>query len=82
MTLLLKQSAGLIEVNSDGNAMMKVDTTSTITGNRKSVRITTENTFTGVPEPLSNPLCNVKLHKGGIFMLDAVHMPQGCATWP
>ncbi|KAH8120422.1 glycoside hydrolase family 16 protein [Phellopilus nigrolimitatus] len=59
------QSNGLIEVNSAGNAVMKVETTSTITGNRKSIRITTANTFTQ-----------------GIFVLDAVHMPQGCGTWP
>ncbi|KAL5535619.1 hypothetical protein ACEPAF_3713 [Sanghuangporus sanghuang] len=59
------ESGGLIEINDDGNAVLKVDTTSTISGNRKSVRITTENTFTG-----------------GIFVLDAVHMPQGCGSWP
>ncbi|EJD03859.1 glycoside hydrolase family 16 protein [Fomitiporia mediterranea MF3/22] len=59
------ESDGLININDAGNAVMRVDTTSTISGNRKSVRITTENTFTQ-----------------GIFVLDAVHMPQGCGTWP
>ncbi|KAL5488226.1 hypothetical protein ACEPAI_6334 [Sanghuangporus weigelae] len=59
------QSGGLIEINDDGNAVLKVDTTPTISGNRKSVRITTENAFTG-----------------GIFVLDAIHMPQGCGSWP
>ncbi|EJD03860.1 uncharacterized protein FOMMEDRAFT_167171 [Fomitiporia mediterranea MF3/22] len=55
----------LIAINDAGNAVIRVDTTPTIPGNRKAVRITTENSFTQ-----------------GIFVLDAVHMPQGCGTWP
>lgn len=44
---------------------MRVDTTPQISGNRKSVRITTQYSYTG-----------------GLVLLDAVHMPTGCATWP
>jgi hypothetical protein len=56
---------GLIGVNSDGNVLMKVDTTETISGNRKSVRIHSKNVF-----------------NGGLLILDFVHMPTGCGTWP
>ncbi|KLO20225.1 glycoside hydrolase family 16 protein [Schizopora paradoxa] len=58
-------SSGLIDVNSAGNAVMRLETTATVSGNRKSVRITTQSTFST-----------------GIFVLDAVHMPEGCGTWP
>ncbi|KAF8588469.1 glycoside hydrolase family 16 protein [Ramaria rubella] len=44
---------------------MAVDTTQTITGNRQSIRITTNYQFTG-----------------GLLVLDAVHAPTGCGTWP
>ncbi|EJF58454.1 concanavalin A-like lectin/glucanase domain-containing protein [Dichomitus squalens] len=59
------QSAGLIEVNGAGNAVMRVETTPTVSGNRMSIRITTEYTYTG-----------------GLIIMDAVHMPTGCGTWP
>ncbi|KAJ8596521.1 glycoside hydrolase family 16 protein [Rhizopogon salebrosus TDB-379] len=59
------QSAGLIEINSQGNAVMRVETTPQVQTNRQSVRITTQATFTG-----------------GLVIMDAVHMPTGCATWP
>jgi hypothetical protein len=59
------QSAGLIEINSNGNAVMRVETTPQVQTNRKSVRITTEATF-----------------NGGLVVMDAVHMPTGCGTWP
>ncbi|KAI1786309.1 concanavalin A-like lectin/glucanase domain-containing protein [Ganoderma leucocontextum] len=59
------QSAGLIEINDAGNAVMRVETTHTVSGNRQSIRITTEYTYTG-----------------GLIILDAVHMPTGCGTWP
>ncbi|KAH9850674.1 concanavalin A-like lectin/glucanase domain-containing protein [Lenzites betulinus] len=58
-------SSNLIEINSDGHAIMRVDTTAQVSGNRKSVRITTTDSFTG-----------------GLVVLDAVHMPTGCGTWP
>ena len=61
----LQRSSNLIEVNSAGHAIMRVDTTPQISGNRKSVRITTEYSYTG-----------------GLVLLDAVHMPTGCGTWP
>lgn len=59
------QSNGLIGVNSAGNVIMKVETTPKVSGNRKSVRIHSKNTFTG-----------------GLLIMDAVHMPSGCGTWP
>jgi len=59
------RSNNLIEVNSAGNAVMRVDTTQTVTSSRQSIRITTNATF-----------------NGGLFILDAVHMPSGCGTWP
>ncbi|KAJ3751028.1 glycoside hydrolase family 16 protein [Lentinula detonsa] len=58
-------SAGLAYVNSAGNAVMAVDTTNNLTGNRKSVRITTNSQYSQ-----------------GIWILDALHMPTGCGTWP
>ncbi len=60
-----QQSEGLIEINSAGNAIMRVETTPTISGNRKSIRITSEYAYTG-----------------GLIVMDAVHMPTGCGTWP
>ncbi|KAG0709080.1 glycoside hydrolase family 16 protein [Suillus ampliporus] len=59
------QSAGLIEINSNGNAVMRVETTPQVQTNRQSVRITTQATF-----------------DGGLVVMDAVHMPTGCGTWP
>ncbi|KAG1867837.1 glycoside hydrolase family 16 protein [Suillus subalutaceus] len=59
------QSAGLVEINSDGNAVMRVETTPQVQTNRQSVRITTQATF-----------------NGGLVVMDAVHMPTGCGTWP
>ncbi|KAG7090802.1 hypothetical protein E1B28_009886 [Marasmius oreades] len=59
------RSNGLIEVNSAGNAVMRVETTPEVSGNRKSIRITTQ----------------LGLDKG-LWILDAVHMPSGCGTWP
>lgn len=41
------RSSGLLQVNSDGNAVMRVETTSVVPGNRKSVRITTQSQFNG-----------------------------------
>lgn len=59
------RSNGLLEVNSNGNAVMRVETTPTVANNRMSIRIT-----------------SVKSYNGGLFILDAVHMPTGCGTWP
>ncbi|KAJ6519354.1 glycoside hydrolase family 16 protein [Mycena sanguinolenta] len=58
------QNAGLISFNA-GNAVMSVETTPTVASTRKSIRITTQQSFTG-----------------GLVIMDAVHMPTGCATWP
>jgi len=41
------QSNGLLEVNAQGNAVMRVETTQTVSGNRQSVRITTQSQFNG-----------------------------------
>jgi hypothetical protein len=62
---MFQQANNLVEVNSDGNAVMRVDTTATVQGNRQSIRITTRSTFTG-----------------GLVIMDSVHMPTGCGTWP
>ena len=62
---VLQQSAGLIDIDSNGHVFMRVDTTPTVSGNRRSVRITTQYSYTG-----------------GLVLLDAVHMPTGCGTWP
>ncbi|EED82529.1 hypothetical protein POSPLDRAFT_112923 [Postia placenta Mad-698-R] len=59
------QSANLTSINSAGNAIMRVDTTAKISGNRQSVRITTNYNYTGA-----------------LVILDSVHMPTGCGTWP
>lgn len=56
---------GLVSINSAGNAIMKVDTTQTVTNARKSVRLHGNLVFTG-----------------GMVLMDAVHMPTGCGTWP
>jgi hypothetical protein len=58
-------SNGLLEVNSQGNAVMRVETTPVVSANRMSIRITTEAVFTG-----------------GLVIMDSVHMPTGCGTWP
>lgn len=42
------RSNGLVEVNSDGHAIMRVETTGTVLENRQSIRITTESTYTKV----------------------------------
>jgi hypothetical protein len=59
------QSNGLLEVNSKGNAVMRVETTENVSGNRQSIRITTQKSF-----------------NGGLVIMDSVHMPTGCGTWP
>jgi hypothetical protein len=58
-------SSNLTSINSAGNAIMRVDTTPQVSGNRNSVRIQTQFTFTG-----------------GLVIMDSVHMPTGCGTWP
>ncbi|KAH8101373.1 concanavalin A-like lectin/glucanase domain-containing protein [Cristinia sonorae] len=59
------QSAGLIDVNSAGNIIMRVETTAKVPVTRQSVRITTKQSYTG-----------------GLVIMDSVHMPTGCGTWP
>ena len=44
---------------------MRVDTTPQVSGNRNSVRIQTQYSFSG-----------------GLVIMDSVHMPTGCGTWP
>jgi hypothetical protein len=58
-------SSNLTSINSAGNAVMRVDDTAQVSGNRNSVRIQTQFTFTG-----------------GLVIMDSVHMPTGCGTWP
>ncbi|GAA5893535.1 hypothetical protein JCM8208_000824 [Rhodotorula glutinis] len=61
-------SAGVAFTNSAGNAVIRVDNSSEIAPNglRNSVRITTERTF----------------DLGRLIVMDALHLPYGCATWP
>ncbi|TDL14738.1 glycoside hydrolase family 16 protein [Rickenella mellea] len=59
------QANNLVSMNAAGNAVIGVETTPQVAGNRRSVRITSSSSFTG-----------------GIFILDAVHVPTGCGTWP
>ncbi|CAE6413471.1 unnamed protein product [Rhizoctonia solani] len=59
------QANGLIEVNAAGNAIMRIENTTQVTGNRRSVRISSK-----------------YIMNGGLAILDAVHMPYGCGTWP
>lgn len=58
-------SSNLTSINSAGNAVMRVDSTAQVPGNRNSVRIQTQFTF-----------------NGGLVIMDSVHMPTGCGTWP
>ncbi|KAF8238374.1 hypothetical protein L208DRAFT_1242607 [Tricholoma matsutake] len=60
------RSSGILSVNSNGNAIMGVETTATVPANRQSIRITT----------------NTSYNNGALFIMDAVHMPAGCGTWP
>jgi len=59
------QSNNLAQVNSQGNAIMAVETTPQVASTRQSIRITTQSQF-----------------NSGLFIMDSVHMPTGCATWP
>ena len=43
----IQRSAGLLEVNSAGNAIMRVETTPNVSGNRRSIRIHSKTGFTG-----------------------------------
>jgi hypothetical protein len=61
----LQQKSNLTSINSAGNAILRVDTTPLVSGNRASVRMQTQFTFTG-----------------GLVIMDSVHMPTGCGTWP
>ncbi|EIW65039.1 uncharacterized protein TRAVEDRAFT_111797, partial [Trametes versicolor FP-101664 SS1] len=58
-------SSNLTEINAAGNAIMRAETTGTVSTYRKSIRITSQYSYTG-----------------GLVVLDAVHMPTGCGTWP
>ncbi|GAB1519241.1 hypothetical protein RhiTH_002307 [Rhizoctonia solani] len=59
------QNAGLIEITSEGHAIMRIENTTQVTGNRRSVRVSSK-----------------YIMNGGLAILDAVHMPHGCGTWP
>jgi hypothetical protein len=61
-----QRSSGILDVNSNGNAIMRVETTPTVPANRQSIRITTSTSY----------------NNGALFIMDAVHMPTGCGTWP
>ncbi|EMD41529.1 glycoside hydrolase family 16 protein [Gelatoporia subvermispora B] len=59
------QGANITEINSSGNAVMRVETTPQVASSRQSIRITTTYTYSG-----------------GLVIMDSVHMPTGCGTWP
>ncbi|GBE85081.1 concanavalin A-like lectin/glucanase domain-containing protein [Sparassis latifolia] len=59
----------LAYVNSAGNAVMRVDNTTTISSfgqDRNSIRISTQDEFT----------------VGSLWITDMVHVPYGCSVWP
>ncbi|KAJ7726766.1 glycoside hydrolase family 16 protein, partial [Mycena metata] len=60
----------LAYVNAAGNAIIKVDNSSTVLSDgiqyRKSVRLTSQAHF----------------EVGSLFVIDALHMPYGCSVWP
>lgn len=56
---------GLVSVNEQGRAIMRVETTDKVDRGRMSVRIHGNRVWTG-----------------GMVIMDAVHMPVGCGTWP
>ena len=58
----------LAYVNDAGNAIMKVDNTSSVTvgNNRNSIRINTKDHFT----------------VGSLWVTDMLHVPFGCSVWP
>ncbi|KIL58962.1 glycoside hydrolase family 16 protein [Amanita muscaria Koide BX008] len=63
-------STNLAYINSAGNAIMKVDNTTTIAPaalvHRNSIRITSQDTY----------------GTGNIIIIDALHIPYGCSVWP
>ncbi|GAA5953800.1 hypothetical protein JCM8115_004159 [Rhodotorula mucilaginosa] len=61
-------SSDLAYVNSAGNAIIKVDNTSTVLypNKRRSVRISSQETW-GI---------------GSLWVFDMVHVPYGCSVWP
>ncbi|ORY91749.1 concanavalin A-like lectin/glucanase domain-containing protein [Leucosporidium creatinivorum] len=65
------ESSDVAYTNSAGNVIIKVDNETTIASGttnalRNSVRITTKDTY----------------DIGSLFVMDALHVPYGCATWP
>ncbi|KAG7528351.1 hypothetical protein FFLO_06228 [Filobasidium floriforme] len=61
-------SPSLAYVNSDNQAIIKVDNTSTVPYNEKrdSVKLLSQNWYKA----------------GTVFIMDAVHVPVGCSVWP
>ncbi|KAF8971847.1 concanavalin A-like lectin/glucanase domain-containing protein [Flammula alnicola] len=63
-------SKGLTLINSAGNAVVKVDNTTTILPapivNRESIRLTSLDSYGA----------------GSLIIIDAVHIPYGCSVWP
>ncbi|KAF9458752.1 concanavalin A-like lectin/glucanase domain-containing protein [Collybia nuda] len=59
------RGSGILDINSEGNAIMRVETTETVPNTRQSIRITTQAQF-----------------NGGLVIMDSIHMPTGCGTWP
>ncbi|THH06004.1 hypothetical protein EW146_g9746 [Bondarzewia mesenterica] len=60
------QSNNLTSINSAGNAIMGVDTTAQVSGNNRK----------------SVRITTEYAFTGGLVIMDSVHMPTGCGTWP
>jgi len=59
-------SSNLTSINSSGNAIMRVDTTPVASGGNR----------------MSVRIQSNTAFNGGLWVLDAVHMPVGCGVWP
>jgi len=63
-------SDNLAYVNPQGNAIIRVDNTTTVEGTgvlyRNSVRLTSKDPYS----------------VGSLFVIDALHLPYGCSVWP
>ena len=59
-------SAGLTSVNDKGNAILRVDDTSTVEYNQKRFAVSINTTEAYGP--------------GNVFVLDAIHIPFGCSV--
>ncbi|KAF8323301.1 hypothetical protein DL93DRAFT_2128826 [Clavulina sp. PMI_390] len=76
-------SSGLVSINSANHAIMGVDTTQTVSGNRNAIRLNFANTFNGglLTGRLSKS-ASLLLNRSSRCAADIYHVPTGCAVWP